>query len=353
MNTSTTKPWIVLVGGFLGAGKTTLLLAAAKELERRGIRSAIILNDQSDELVDTRLAELHGLKAGVVAGGCFCCRFSEFMEAMGRMRKHAPEVIFAEPVGSCMDRVATIIAPLREYSESFQLAPYTVLADPGRAADLLRDEADAHLKFLFHKQLDEADLVCFTKADIYGSTPDISARYVRRISSKTGDGVLAWLDEIMSGTLSAGSKVLDIDYEQYARAEAALAWLNLQADIRSPQPVPAAAILSPLLEHLDTSFTTAGISIVHLKEVASSPHGYLKAAVCRNNQQPVLEPNVDFSTSSTHSLLLNLRAVGQAQTVRSIVEKEMRRLGVEVDDLRINCFHPAPPQPERRIPALA
>ena len=50
------KPWIAIVGGFLGAGKTTLILAAAKELERRGIRSAVILNDQGNELVDTGYA---------------------------------------------------------------------------------------------------------------------------------------------------------------------------------------------------------------------------------------------------------------------------------------------------------
>jgi G3E family GTPase len=30
-SSSTAKPWIVVVGGFLGAGKTTLLLAAAKD----------------------------------------------------------------------------------------------------------------------------------------------------------------------------------------------------------------------------------------------------------------------------------------------------------------------------------
>jgi G3E family GTPase len=69
------KPWIVVVGGFLGAGKTTLLLAAAKELEKRGFRSAIVLNDQGEALVDTEYASIHGLQRGEVTGGCFCCRF--------------------------------------------------------------------------------------------------------------------------------------------------------------------------------------------------------------------------------------------------------------------------------------
>ena len=50
-----TKPWVVLVGGFLGSGKTTLILAAARELERRGLRSAMVWNDQGGDLVDSRL----------------------------------------------------------------------------------------------------------------------------------------------------------------------------------------------------------------------------------------------------------------------------------------------------------
>jgi G3E family GTPase len=49
VETSDARPWIVVVGGFLGAGKTTLLLAAARELEQRGLRSAVVMNDQGVE----------------------------------------------------------------------------------------------------------------------------------------------------------------------------------------------------------------------------------------------------------------------------------------------------------------
>lgn len=63
-----TKPWIVLVGGFLGAGKTTLILAAARELKRLGQRCAVILNDQGSALVDTQLANRHGMHSEEVTG---------------------------------------------------------------------------------------------------------------------------------------------------------------------------------------------------------------------------------------------------------------------------------------------
>ena len=346
---SMTKPWIVIVGGFLGAGKTTLLLAAAKELEKRGLRSALVLNDQGEALVDTEYASIHGLRRGEVTGGCFCCRFSELVQVMDDLRKFSPDVIFAEPVGSCTDISATTLQPLREYSDTYRLAPFTVLVDPARARELLRDDADPNMKFLFDKQLQEADVICFTKSDVNPFPPEVDSIHARRMSAKTGQGVEAWLDEILSGKLSAGSKLLDIDYERYALAEATLAWLNLQADIRPQTPLPPAMILGPLLDQLSADFTTAGISIVHLKAIINSPQGFIKAAICANGEQPAVEGNLDASPSSQHTLLLNLRAIGAAEEVREIVEKAVGEMNAELTDLEISCFHPAPPKPEHRF----
>jgi hypothetical protein len=346
------KPWIVVVGGFLGAGKTTLLLAAAKELEKRGLRSALVLNDQGEALVDTEYAGMLGVPRGEVTGGCFCCRFSELVQEMDELRAFSPHVIFAEPVGSCTDISATTLHPLREYSDRYRLAPFTVLVDPARAKELLRDDAEPNMKFLFENQLAEADVVCFTKSDVHRDFPAIDGPNPRRLSAKTGEGVPAWLDEILSGTISAGSQILAIDYEQYARAEAALAWLNLQVDIRPREPMSSAMILGPLLDDLDADFTEAGIAIVHLKAMMNSPAGFLKAAICGNGQEPVLEGALDASPCSRHSLLLNLRAVGIAEQVRGVVEQNLRKMDARLIDLQINCFHPAPPKPERRIAAL-
>ena len=127
-----TTPHLILVGGFLGAGKTTLLLAAGSRLRAAGKRVGLILNDQGGELVDTRLAETAGFAAREITGGCFCCRFSEFVRAAGSFAPgEAPEFILAEPVGSCTDLAATILQPLRRYyGDRYKPAPLTVLADP-------------------------------------------------------------------------------------------------------------------------------------------------------------------------------------------------------------------------------
>lgn len=349
------KPWIILVGGFLGSGKTTLLTAAARELERRSLRTAIILNDQGDALVDTAHVTRNGLHVGEVTGGCFCCKLSNLIDVMDLLSEHSPDVIFAEPVGSCTDLSATILHPLAEYSDQYRLAPFTVLVDPSRASSLLDEGADPDLSYLFHKQIEEADLVCFSKSDLYPNHPTLPGRAengIRQLSAKSGQGVIAWLDEVMSGTLIAGATLLDIDYEQYAQAEAALVWLNLQANLQSASPHSYAMILGPMLDGLDKDFTKAGISIVHLKAIVSSPAGYLKGAICANGQQPVLEGALDASPETKHHLLLNLRTLGLSSEVRKIVEQRVSIMGAALEDLHISCFHPAAPKPERRVTQL-
>ena len=116
---------------FSEPARPRLILAAAHELAKRGLKSAVIVNDQGDSLVDTQFARQHGFDAEEVTGGCFCCQFSDLIDSAEKLRAHSPDVIFAEPVGSCMDLSATVLRPLREhYSGDFRLAPFTVCVDP-------------------------------------------------------------------------------------------------------------------------------------------------------------------------------------------------------------------------------
>src|SRR3984957_18686090 len=146
-------PTLILTGGFLGAGKTTLLLRAARLLRQRGMRAAIITNDQGGSLVDTRVATAAGFDAGEIAGACFCCRFGDFIGAAESLLAVRPDVIFAEPVGSCMDLSAPVLQPLKQhYAAQFRLAPFSVLVDPRQAAEYAKPNADPHLQYLFQNQ---------------------------------------------------------------------------------------------------------------------------------------------------------------------------------------------------------
>ena len=189
----------------------------------------------------------------------------------------------------------------------------------------------------------------FHKSDLYQDYPAIPAQHIRQISARTGQSVKGWLDEVLSGDLIAGNKILDIDYEQYARAEAALAWFNLRGSVRAAVPCSPAMMLGPLLDRLDAGFTAAGISIVHLKAIDDTPAGFLKAAICASGQEPEVEGALSASPAARHDLLLNIRALGPAERVREIVEQELDRINGELTGLHIDCFHPAAPKPERRV----
>jgi hypothetical protein len=344
------RPSIVLVGGFLGAGKTSLILAAARILEQRGLRCAVILNDQGEELVDTSLAAAQRIFSREVTGGCFCCRFSALLEVIDEVcAARQLDVIFAEPVGSCTDLSATVLGPLREESHRYCVAPFTVLVDPARAAELSNLAGDSDMAFLFRKQLQEADLICNTKADLYPEKSWMHDVKCRRLCAKTGEGVSEWLDEVLFGSLEAGKTTLDIDYARYAQAEAALAWLNLSFVLSPATPVPPATAVGPLLDDFDRALTTAAIQIVHLKIFDSSPTGWLKAAICANGQEPTVEGALDASPAARHEMLINLRAKGDPAQVQTLVENQLRRLEAQVSYVRLDCFSPAAPKPERRI----
>jgi len=341
------KPWLVLVGGFLGAGKTTLILAAARELNRRGMRSAAIMNDQGEGLVDTQFTRANGVPAGEVTGGCFCCRLSDLVSAARDLAATSPDVIFAEPVGSCTDISATTIRPLlRDHFDEFRLAPYSVLIDPARALELNSLDPDDDFTFLFHKQIEEADLVCWTKSDIR-AIPDSVFPDARRLSAKTGEGVAVWLDEILSGELAAGRTILDIDYARYARAEAALAWLNLDLTLHARRPLTPAMVIGPFVDEIALALAQSGVSIAHLKIVCESASGVLKAALCGNAGDPDVDGALDASPALRHQVRLNLRARGAPVLVSETVMQAAHRLPGEIRIDRSACFQPAPPKPER------
>jgi hypothetical protein len=339
-------PWLVTVGGFLGAGKTSLILAAGRALSRRGLRSAAILNDQGEDLVDTGLVG-RSMPADQVSGGCFCCRFSDLLQAADRLAAHAPEVIFAEPVGSCTDLSATILQPLaRDFPGRFRLAPLTVVIDPEFAGSPMSHD----MAFLFRNQLAEADLICLSKCDLDIEAPDLPASVpVRFTSALTSEGVDAWLDEVLSGDLRAGNTTLNIDYDRYAQAEAAMSWLNRRVRLELVDALSPAAIAGPLLDGILEQLELRSVPVLHCKLLNTTESGYVKAAVTGSSREPVVEGQLDASPALHHDILLNLRSSGEPALVAEIVETEMARvLGVRISDTSAS-FRPLPPKPERRI----
>src|SRR5690349_8942116 len=153
----------IMVGGFLGAGKTTTLSRLARYYTGRGQKVGLVTNDQAQDLVDTTSLRSQGFAVEEVAGACFCCRFNDLVGKVEQLEAgQRPDVILAEPVGSCTDLVATVAQPLKDlYGDRFEVGPYPVLFKPSHGLRILKGEAGSGFSpkaaYIFRKQLEEAD----------------------------------------------------------------------------------------------------------------------------------------------------------------------------------------------------
>ncbi len=216
----------IMVGGFLGAGKTTTLGRLAQHYMDEGLNVGIVTNDQATDLVDTNTLRSQGFEVGEVAGACFCCNFDELIGTIEHLgESEVPDVILAEPVGSCTDLVATVIQPLKRlYEAQFSIAPYAVILKPSHGRRILRNEQRAGFSpkaaYILKKQLEEADAILINRVDELSTdeveelTALISEHHpgipLLRMSAKTGDGFESFI-ELLNQQGDFGRRVLDID----------------------------------------------------------------------------------------------------------------------------------------------
>jgi hypothetical protein len=105
-------------------------------------------------------------------------------------------------------------------------------------------------------------------------------------------------------------------------------------------------IVGPLLEELDRALTAAGIRIVHLKVIAQSEAGYVKAALIGNGREPAVEGALEASPAEEHDVLVNLRALGAPEQMRDIVERAFAEATAEWQSM--TSFRPSAPVPYYR-----
>jgi len=358
------KPKMFFVGGFLGAGKTTAIRALAELFAKRGLKTAAITNDQAAGLVDTVFLGGEGLITEEVAGSCFCCNFNGLVQAVDHSMATAdPEIILAEPVGSCTDIVATVILPLQDLlKDKVRVQAYSVLVEPMRWKELTETEMETpwSMKYLFDKQVEEADFVVLTKTDTISLTvlenirSDLVSRYGQTrflsISSSEGIGLEAWAEAVLS-TPPGNRWLKEIDYEKYAQAEAEMGWLNAEADLIFPTPVDGRDIAVRMALGMADGITGRKAKIGHLKLLAVGETGGVKAGISVAGQGGQLDGSFSGPVERLH-VTLNARATVSPGDLAEIVTSLMADLrqgdAAKTDVLYLNTFRPAPPNPTHR-----
>ncbi len=360
----------IMVGGFLGAGKTTTLARLAKAYQARGLRVGVVTNDQAHELVDTNSLRAQGLAVGEVPGACFCCKFDELVDTVGKLEaSERPDVILAEPVGSCTDLVATVVQPLKAlHGERFEVAPFAVLFKPSHGARILAGKPAGGFSpkaaYIFKKQLEEADVIVLNRADeLTPAEQDDLARLVAaacpgvpvlRVSAKTGAGFDALL-ELLDQTGGFGRRVLDIDYDTYAEGEAELGWLNSSVRLTSPAPFDLDALLMAVLTDLAAACHSLGGEVAHLKLIGMDDGGAFGVGNVVSSDTAATLSLASGVRPREADLIVNARvAVDPAALeaeVKRVVAEQCARAGVTPAFKTSQSLRPGRPTPTHRYAA--
>jgi G3E family GTPase len=357
---------LLLIGGFLGAGKTTAIGRLARYYMGRGQRVGLVMNDQAQDLVDTNSLRAQGFAVEEVAGACFCCRFDDLVGKVSRLQEgQRPDVILAEPVGSCTDLVATVVQPLRDlYRERFEIAPFPVLFKPSHGLRILRNESGAGFSskaaYIFRKQLEEADAIVINRIDelapptLKELTDLIANNYpgvpILRVSAKTGQGFEA-LTELLDQQGNFGRKVLNIDYDTYAEGEAELGWLNSSVRVTALQPFDLDALVLNLISGLREALARIGAEVAHLKVIGLSDVSFGVANLVSSAARPELSLPSHAHVPAAE-VIVNARVAANPamleKQVRQMVEAACRGSRAKAEFVSLQSFRPGRPQPTYR-----
>jgi Ni2+-binding GTPase involved in maturation of urease and hydrogenase len=361
----------IMIGGFLGAGKTTTVARLARHYTDRGLRVGIVTNDQAADLVDTNSLRSQGYQVGEVAGACFCCNFNELTATVERIgRDNRPDVILAEPVGSCTDLVATVIRPLVEvYDEPIDVAPYGVILKPSHGARILRNAANAGFSpkaaYIFKKQIEEADFVIVNRidelsaaevqelADLLGQ--QYPGRPILRMSARTAEGFPA-LCEFLEQRGGFGRRVMELDYDVYAEGEAELGWLNANVRLSAAAPFPLDDLLLEIIGRLQGALAARGAETAHLKTIGLWEGFYGVANLVSSFTAPELSLPSNCRVQQAQ-LVVNARvAIDPAELetlVRGVIAEAAAAQKATAEIVTVQSFRPGRPVPTHRISSPA
>jgi hypothetical protein len=159
-----------------------------------------------------------------------------------------------------------------------------------------------------------------------------------------------WLDFLLSGRPMA-APLKQLNYADYAQAEAAMGWLNARGVVRLPAPQAAAELARPLIKALQAELARQNAAIGNLKLELIADDGAVRSGVTNVTAEPDLAgPTV---VADRFDLVLNVRAtVGPealAQAVNQALDQTLRHpSGTTAVLTYLNAFSPAPPRPTFR-----
>jgi G3E family GTPase len=352
---------LCLLGGFLGSGKTTAIVTAAKMFARDNTSLAVITNDQGAQLVDAAFIDSLNIVGTEVRSGCFCCNYDQFYSAIENLQTSlAPEIIFAEAVGSCADLVATILKPLNRFHPAIDVSlsvfadgPILLSSIEGRSSFVSND-----IQYIYKKQLEEAGLIVINKCDL------LTGNEIKKIESMLAldyphkrllfqdsleeSSVKKWMDTTLSKVYDEDLTALEIDYDKYGAGEAALGWLDASVIIHSKQRAifKAYGFINDMFDEI--SFQK--LSIGHLKFFLESG-AWQKKISYTSAHNSKLDTNSEAIADHVR-VLVNARVETDPNRLKKIFYHAIQKMqdqNCHAEIIEVDSFQPGYPKPTHRM----
>ena len=355
---------IHLVGGFLGSGKTTAIVGASALLRGKGVSVGVVTNDQGRSLVDTELIRSAGIPASEVTGGCFCCNFPALQGMIEQLERTAgPRVVFAEPVGSCTDLVATVLKPLVASNQAERrIGRLSVFTDIRLLRQRLFNRPlpfSEDVQYIFDTQIEEAEILVLNKADLLST--DAAREILQKGNERYPDKTLllqssldsanlqTWIDTLEKNDGGSEHRAIRVDYDRYAHGEMGLAWYDASLAIDLPAD-KGREVARRLIHELRMAVHGAGRPVGHLKIHVRHAGGSFKLSITEDPAEPAEVHAVD---GAVLEVTINARTEGGAgalqSTVREAVARAVSGNGNTLRLLQEAAFHPSRPEPSLRM----
>jgi G3E family GTPase len=307
-----------------------------------------------------------------ITGGCFCCRLEELVATIKALDDTTrPDVMIAEPVGSCTDLMATVLQPLEKiYQTPMAFAPLSVVLDARRALAALggkKNKRSFHrdVGYVYRKQLEEAEWLVVNKIDLLDddSLEDLKVRLENNfpgkrlffVSAKTGLGLDEWIEALVTSE-SGPEAMMEIDYERYAIGEALLGWVNLEGSVTLSEEEAG-----PWLEKLGTKIAQAmdagGHEVGHFKmSLEGAGKRWRVHQVMGGEEIELAEDKLAGRETGRMPILrflVNLRAEGEAEVLQGLVHSALSEIsGPKATFSQEAAFQPGKPEPTHRLASL-
>lgn len=307
--------------GFLGSGKTTTMMALSRYFSEHHGKAAMISNDLGGSgLADNKYANLAGCRASELTGECICYQTENLVAHLDHLFDlDECELVMSDIPGFGVGALDHVYHTLqRDYTERYELAPFTVLVEP-RTVELLRNDQGGDLEYILKTQLVEADLIVLNKCDLCDEVQKVATvSYLKEqypkanivaISALTGEG-LEELSLVLKNH-KASMHLPDIGYggEAFSKAMGKMSEYYIQYyAVVCCNDFDGNAYLRDLAALVQREIGSIGCEIPHLKLLAWEPEGdYGKAdllgvdrpiEMVKTFEKPCVELAVVLNTSA-------------------------------------------------------